>query len=100
MTLVIYDISDDVLRNKLAERLKDFGLERIQRSAFIGDLNPQERETLLEILKRYVKDKNDRVDVFVICNKDLRLHRKVTIGGTDSSLVDRSNDTSDLASYL
>jgi len=34
--LVIYDISDDELRNKVADFLKAKGLVRVQRSAFIG----------------------------------------------------------------
>ncbi|WP_333639633.1 CRISPR-associated endonuclease Cas2 [Pyrobaculum aerophilum] len=34
--LVIYDISDDDLRNKVSEFLKSRGLVRVQRSAYIG----------------------------------------------------------------
>ncbi|MEM1598923.1 MAG: CRISPR-associated endonuclease Cas2 [Pyrobaculum sp.] len=34
--LVIYDISDDELRVKVADFLKSRGLVRVQRSAFIG----------------------------------------------------------------
>ncbi|MEM3372057.1 MAG: CRISPR-associated endonuclease Cas2, partial [Candidatus Korarchaeum sp.] len=45
-TLVVYDISDDALRNRVAELLKDLGLARIQRSAFIGELSDQERRDL------------------------------------------------------
>ncbi len=76
-TLVVYDISDDNIRNRLAEFLKDFGLERIQKSAFLGDLSPQERKDLLLILPKFIKDEEDRIDVFVICERDLKLHRTI-----------------------
>jgi len=36
MILVIYDISDNALRLKVADYLKSKGLVRIQKSAFIG----------------------------------------------------------------
>jgi CRISPR-associated protein Cas2 len=36
--VVIYDITDDNLRALVAETLKDYGLQRIQYSAFIGSL--------------------------------------------------------------
>jgi len=38
--LVIYDISDDNLRNQIATFLKTRGLKRIQRSAFLGPVTP------------------------------------------------------------
>ncbi len=76
-TLVVYDISDDNIRNRLAEFLKDFGLERIQKSAFLGDLSSQERKDLLLILPKFIKDEEDRIDVFVICERDLKLHRTI-----------------------
>ena len=76
-TLVVYDISDDNIRNKLAEFLKDNGLERIQKSAFIGDLTPQERRDLVRLLHYFIKDENDRIDVFVICEKDMKLHEVI-----------------------
>ena len=36
--LVVYDISDDKLRTKVADILMDYGLDRIQYSAFAGKL--------------------------------------------------------------
>lgn len=44
--LVIYDIGDDGLRVRAAELLKDFGLERVQYSAFAGDLTRNRRDML------------------------------------------------------
>ncbi len=50
--LVIYDITNNSLRSKLAEKLKDYGLERIQYSAFIGHLKKYELNSLLEDIKK------------------------------------------------
>jgi len=44
-TLVIYDITDDALRLKVAEVCKGFGLVRIQKSAFLGKIDSQRRKS-------------------------------------------------------
>jgi CRISPR-associated protein Cas2 len=44
--LVLYDISDDKTRSKTAEACKDYGLDRIQFSAFCGRLTKTLREEL------------------------------------------------------
>ncbi len=79
--LVVYDITDDNLRNKIAEILKDFGLVRIQKSAFIGYLTSEERKDLEKVLSRKSFEKNDRVDIFPICDRDLRFHTRIKRDG-------------------
>jgi CRISPR-associated protein Cas2 len=52
-TLVIYDISHDGTRTKIADACLDYGLERLQQSAFIGELSPsQQRELFLKMRQR------------------------------------------------
>lgn len=75
--LVVYDISRDSLRNRIAELLKDFGLIRIQKSAFIGNLTGEERKDLEKVLSRENLDENDRVDIFPICDRDLKFHSRI-----------------------
>lgn len=50
--LLIYDIPDDKTRHKVSERCKDYGLSRVQYSAFAGDIDRNRREELLMRLKR------------------------------------------------
>ncbi len=51
--LLIYDISHDGTRQKVADACLDYGLERIQLSAFLGELTPtHQRELLLKIKQR------------------------------------------------
>jgi CRISPR-associated protein Cas2 len=71
--LVIYDIGDDGLRVRTAELLKDFGLERVQYSAFAGDLTRNRRE-MMEIRVSGLLDADvrrrptDRVYVLPMCD--------------------------------
>lgn len=48
LTLVIYDISDNKQRTRLADHLKEYGLYQIQYSGFVGELNPHDRNILLK----------------------------------------------------
>lgn len=68
--MVIYDISDDKIRTKVAERLKDYGLKRIQYSAFFGKLNQNRREELMFRLNDYIILTNGSIIMIPICEKD------------------------------
>lgn len=79
VTLVIYDIPEDKLRVRVAEVCKDYGLQRIQWSAFRGDLNHNRREELMQRLRRTIGSKEGNIQMFPICDKDI--HLRVEIGG-------------------
>ena len=54
--LLIYDISHDGTRAKVADACLDYGLERVQYSAFMGELSwIHQRELLLQIKRRIGK---------------------------------------------
>ncbi|MGQ9469555.1 MAG: CRISPR-associated endonuclease Cas2 [Nitrososphaerales archaeon] len=72
-TLVIYDISDDNLRNAISEVCKNFGLLRIQKSAFIGNLTSSRRKELRDKLKEALGDANGNIQLFAICQSDMAL---------------------------
>jgi CRISPR-associated protein Cas2 len=67
---VVYDITKDPLRYKVSERLKDYGLERIQYSAFHGELRKHEQRSLETDIKRLLNDgdETDSVIFFSLCN--------------------------------
>ncbi|MCD6348613.1 MAG: CRISPR-associated endonuclease Cas2 [Candidatus Korarchaeota archaeon] len=52
--LVVYDISDDAVRLKVANKLKDYGMRRIQYSAFVGELAPRRYRSLVGELRRII----------------------------------------------
>jgi len=76
-TLVIYDVADVGLRNRVIEVLEDYGLERIQYSAFLGDLNYNRREEMYQRLEDTVADGAARVHVVTLCDRDYRSIREI-----------------------
>jgi len=54
--LTIYDITDNRLRNRVSRKCKDFGLARVQKSCFAGDLSQNRMEMLIIELKRLLED--------------------------------------------
>ncbi|MBM7865396.1 CRISPR-associated endonuclease Cas2 [Heliobacterium gestii] len=76
-TLVIYDIEIDKVRVKISELCKDYGLKRIQYSAFFGELNTNRREELRQRIKKALGQTVGRIHFFPICDKDLRLVAQV-----------------------
>jgi CRISPR-associated protein Cas2 len=68
--IIVYDITDDNLRTLTAETLKDYGLKRIQKSAFMGTLKKHILNSLLADLRRMVTV--DSVLVFPLCDSDFR----------------------------
>ena len=77
-TLVIYDISDDDIRSKVSDICKRFGLSRIQRSAFLGNISSGARKELVAALRRVLGNADGNIQIFVICNADFSL--RITIG--------------------
>ncbi len=76
-TLVIFDIPDDKIRNRIGEACKDYGLERIQYSAFLGDINHNRREELHQRLRRTLGRKKGNIQIYPFCDKDLRLRTEI-----------------------
>lgn len=58
---VFYDVPDDKLRNKIAGKLKEYGLRRLQKSVFCGFLSWNRAEELSLVLRDLIGD--DDADV-------------------------------------
>ncbi|MBS7630107.1 CRISPR-associated endonuclease Cas2 [Candidatus Bathyarchaeota archaeon] len=72
-TLVIYDISNDKKRNDLMEYLLDYGLNHIQYSGFLGEINPHDRFVLSKEVEKYLSSDRDSIYIIPICDKCIRL---------------------------
>lgn len=70
--LVVYDIPDDRVRTKVADICLDYGLERIQYSAFLGNLQRTHQEELLLKVKKRLGKQPGNVQIFPLCEKDWR----------------------------
>jgi CRISPR-associated protein Cas2 len=71
-TLVIYDIENDRIRLRISETCLDYGLTRIQFSAFLGTLNRNKREELFLKLSSILDDNAGKILLQPICHKDVK----------------------------
>lgn len=71
-TVLIYDIEDDRLRTRAAEVCLNYGLERIQFSAFFGRLNRNRRQELALRLQNEIGNKSARIRIIPVCEDDLK----------------------------
>lgn len=81
-TLVVYDIPDDRKRLKVADACLDYGLDRIQYSAFLGDLRPTYQEELILKIKNILGKKAGNVQLFSICAEDWAKHKIIDQHGS------------------
>lgn len=70
MTILVYDISDDRARTRVADVCLDYGLDRIQLSAFGGQLSRNHQEALMLRIGKKLGKKAGRVQMFTICAQD------------------------------
>ncbi len=67
--LLIYDISHDGTRTKVADACLDYGLERIQYSAFLGELSHIHQKELLLKIKRQIGKHDASIQLFPLDEK-------------------------------
>ena len=70
--LLVYDISDDKTRNKVADACLDYGLDRIQYSAFCGDISRNHQEELFQKVVDILGKRAGDIRLLPICEKDWR----------------------------
>ena len=76
--LLVYDIPDDNIRTKVADICLDYGLDRIQYSAFLGDLEKTHQEELMIKLAKRLCKQPGNIQLVPLCETDWR-GRKVII---------------------
>ena len=79
--LLVYDIPNDRIRTKIATICLDYGLARIQYSAFLGELSHNRQEEVMQKLKRKLGKQEGNIQLFPICERDLRLRREIRVQG-------------------
>ncbi len=70
LTWVIYDITNDRLREKAARASLQSGLIRVQKSVFLGTLDPNTCDELILRLDALIDADHDSVYVFPMCQPD------------------------------
>jgi CRISPR-associated protein Cas2 len=68
--LVVYDVSSNKKRGKISEACLDYGLERIQKSAFLGELSRNHSEELYAKMKHILGDGYGCLLLANLCSND------------------------------
>lgn len=87
---VLYDIvstpEGNRRRQKIIKQIQKFGLMRVQKSVFCGELNTNRLDELIIFSKNLIEETVDSVYIFPICEKDY--NSVVLLGkGFDKDLV-------------
>jgi CRISPR-associated protein Cas2 len=76
LTFVVYDIGDDRVRSRVANACKDYGLERVQYSAFSGSLDASRRGELAARLADTLGRDVGKILILPVCEKDAHAKRE------------------------
>ena len=91
--LLVYDIPDDKTRTKIADFCLDYGLDRIQYSAFLGDLTRTYQEELMLRIEDRLGERAGNIQLFVMCDRDWR--QRLEIIQEDANIDYASDDDED-----
>jgi len=80
---IIYDISSNKRRKKVSDRCKDYGLKRVQKSAFLGILSRNKLEMLIEETRGSIDTETDCL--FAIANCSTCYGARTILGEFDES---------------
>jgi CRISPR-associated protein Cas2 len=79
LTWVVYDITNDRVRTKVAKICKGYGLYRVQKSAFLGDINRNQIDDLVLRCKEITNKDKDSIYIFPMCEEDFRKVKMIGI---------------------
>jgi len=77
LTFIVYDITDDKIRLKIAEVCKDYGLDHIQYSVFSGPLDSTRRSEMFARLDHTLANNEGKVLMLPVCEKDVEARREI-----------------------
>ncbi len=77
-TLLIYDIANDRVRGKVACACEDYGLDRVQYSAFYGQLSRTHQEELMLRIAALLNQDSAHIQLIPIAAQDWERRLEVT----------------------
>jgi len=83
--LVIYDIVHDGTRQKVADACLDYGLLRLQYSAFVGNLSRTHQRALFSEIERRAKGRTANVQLFPLDEPTWTARRVLMQKGQDGT---------------
>lgn len=72
LTWLIYDISNDKVRNRVVKLCKNAGLYRVQKSVFLGDVENNRLDELYLECAEIIDKSSDSLYVFPMCKDDFQ----------------------------
>lgn len=95
MCVFIYDISDNRVRARIADLCMDYGMERIQYSAFVGDLSAAHQRELMRRAIAQLGKRTGRLHLYPIGEREWALRREHRVEqATRASEGGEENDVS------
>lgn len=83
---VLYDITENKIRNKAVRACKNKGLYRVQKSVFLGSLNKNDKDELRIIMEDTIDKATDSVYIFP-SDKDYLKETDLIGNGFDKELI-------------
>lgn len=80
--LLIYDIPDDRARQRIADACLDYGLQRVQYSAFSGDLSRTHQRALFTEIRLRLGTNEGNVQFFPLDEQCWQGRRVIAQGGS------------------
>lgn len=77
LTFIVYDITDDRIRLKIAGVCKDYGLDHIQYSVFSGPLDATRRNEMFSRLGDTLGNNEGKILMLQVCEKDVAAKREI-----------------------
>ena len=77
LTVVIYDITSDRIRFRIAGVCKDYGLDHVQYSVFSGPLDATRRKEMFTRLGDTLGHNEGKVMMLQLCEKDAAAKREI-----------------------
>jgi CRISPR-associated protein Cas2 len=94
---LVYDIPHDGKRSKIADVCLDYGLDRVQFSAFIGELRATHRDELMLKVKKILGKQPGKVLLFAINAADWEARHEIVqeIGQAGAAQVAAAANSTD-----
>jgi len=69
---ILYDISENRPRARIARLCKEAGLYRVQKSVFLGTINRNRLDELRMQIEEWIEEETDSVYIFPLCEPDFK----------------------------
>ena len=94
--VLVYDIQDDGKRAKIADVCLDYGMDRIQYSAFLGPLLPTHQDELMLRIKKILGKRPGNIQLFPLCETDWQARRVIAQRGDGAEGETKGEEAQDV----